>query len=372
MLVPFLDLKSQNDSVQKEISSSLDAVFDQSAFAGGPFVEKFEREFAEFCGSPHMIGVSSGTAALWIALKCLGVGDGDEVLTVPNSFIATAEAISLCGAVPVFVDVDENTYTMDPALVEQAITPRTRAVVPVHLYGRTADMDPILEIARKHDLIVVEDAAQAHGAEYKGRRAGSMGHAGCFSFYPGKNLGACGEAGAIATADPELADRMKAFRDHGQTQKYFHKTVGWNTRMDGIQGAILSVKLKRLEDWNSKRRTNARAYASLLREVYGVVPPAEAPYSEHVFHLYVARVGDRDGLVRSLREAGIACGIHYPVPIHRQEAYAHLGLPEGTFPVTEGYVREILSLPMYPELRFDQIEYVVDKVKAFTESAALV
>jgi dTDP-4-amino-4,6-dideoxygalactose transaminase len=366
MKVPFVDLKIQYECIRDEVAAALQKVLDTTAFAGGRFVEEFERNFASFCGCEFAVGVSSGTSALWLALQALGVGRGDEVVTVPNSFFATAEAISQCGAVPVFVDVDPATYTIDPALLEEAITPKTKAVVPVHLYGQTADMDPILAVARRHGLSVVEDACQAHGALYKGRRAGSMGDAGCFSFYPGKNLGAYGEAGAIVTDNPDLADRVRVLRDHGQSKKYYHALLGWNARMDGFQGAILSVKLKYLEKWNEARRAHARLYNELLASEEMLVLPQEADYATHIYHIFAIRHQERETLLEALKHKDIFCGIHYPVPIHLQEAYRFLGYGEGSFPAAEKCAREILSLPMFPELRIEQIEKVATEIRSFT------
>ena len=363
MKVPFLDLKAQYIELKDEIDGAIQGVLDRTAFAGGPFVEKFESEFAAYCQCPFACGVGSGTDALLFALMALGIGRGDEVITVPNSFIATAEAISYCGASPVFVDVDEHTQTMNPARLEAAITPKTKAVIPVHLFGQMADMDPIIEIAGRHGLSVVEDACQAHGAEYKGQRAGSMGDAGCFSFYPGKNLGAYGEAGAVTTGSEELAAKVRMLRDHGQPEKYRHSLIGWNGRMDGIQGAILSVKLKRLDEANDKRRSNAIEYDKLLAGVDGVSVPVERVSARHVYHIYAIRVQERDELMKKLQAAEIGCGIHYPIPIHFQEAYADLGLAAGAFPVVEQCARELLSLPMFPELTLDMIRFVADVVK---------
>ncbi|MEN8134265.1 MAG: DegT/DnrJ/EryC1/StrS family aminotransferase [Thermodesulfobacteriota bacterium] len=363
MKVPLLDLKHQYEIIQKEALAAIAKVLDSTSFAGGPFVEQFEKHFAEFCQCRYAVGVGSGTDALWIALRGLGVGKGDEVITVPNSFIATAEAISQCGAVPVFVDIDEKTYTLNPALLEAAITSRTKAIIPVHLYGQMADMDPIMSIAAKHGLQVIEDAAQAHGAEYKGRRAGSLGRAGCFSFYPGKNLGAYGEAGAVVTNDEKLAEQMRIFRDHGQQHKYHHTVIGWNSRMDGIQGAILDVKLKHLPLWNEARRKNAELYTTLLADMKGAVLPHEAEYARHVYHIYPVRLKNRDQVLSQLAEKSISCGIHYPVPIHLQQAYSGMGQDKGLFPVTEKYAREQLSLPMFPELTEQQISYVVEEMK---------
>ena len=365
MSIPFLNLKPQHQTLKKEILAALEEVLDSTAFAGGSFVTKFEEQFAPYCHTKYAVGVGNGTDALWFALLALGVGPGDEVITVPHTFIATAEAITYCGARPVFVDIDEATCTMDPKGIEKAITPRTKAIIPVHLYGQVADMDPILEIARKHKLPVIEDACQAHGAEYKGRRAGSIGDAGCFSFYPGKNLGACGEAGAVVTNNPELRAKIAMYRDHGQAKKYFHSVVGWNGRMDGFQGAILSIKLAHLPAWTDARRTHAAAYDELLANTHGVLTPIQAKYSRHVYHLYVIRVNDREGLISALGEQGITCGIHYPEPLHLQEAYRNLGYARGAFPVAERVASEIVSLPMYPELTRQDTKAVAAAVKAF-------
>ncbi|MEN6321046.1 MAG: DegT/DnrJ/EryC1/StrS family aminotransferase [Syntrophaceae bacterium] len=363
MNVPFLDLKAQYKTIKDEIHSAISEVMENTAFAGGPFVAKFENEFTSFCNCKHAIGVGNGTDALWLSLIALGVGSGDEVITVPNTFIATAEAITYCGAQPVFVDVDEKTYNMNPSLLEAAITPRTKAIIPVHIFGQPADMDPIMAIAKARGLFVVEDACQAHGAEYKGRKAGSMGNTGCFSFYPGKNLGAYGEAGAVVTNDDSLADKMRVFRDHGQAKKYYHSMIGWNARMDGIQGAVLGVKLKYLLDWNEARRKRAQEYNTMLSPLSDVIKPYAADYAKHVYHIYAIRVKERDRVMKFLSDKGISCGIHYPVPIHLQDAYSFLGLGQGSFPVAEKCASEFLSLPMYAELTSDQIAYVVETLK---------
>jgi len=363
MKVPFLDLKSQYVSMRWDIAGAIQRVLDQTAFAGGPFVAQFEQEFAQFCGTKRCIGVGSGTDALWLALLGLGVGPGDEVITVPDTFIATAEAITWCGAKPVFVDVDPVTFNMDPSKIEAAITPATKALIPVHLFGQTADMDPILEIARRRKLFVIEDACQAHGAEYKGRKAGSMGAAGCFSFYPGKNLGAYGEAGAVVTNDEALDKKIRMLRDHGQEKKYHHGAVGWNGRKDGIQGAILSVKLKRLSEWNESRRANAKAYNEALAGAPGISLPVEAPYGKHVYHLYAVRVKDRDAVIDALAKKEISCGIHYPVPLHLQDAYKPLGYAKGAFPAAEKAASEFISLPMFAELTREQIAYVASELR---------
>lgn len=363
MQVPFLDLRVHHEPLMGEFVDAFRQVTECSAFAGGPFVARFETEFAEFCKTQYALGVGSGTDALWLSLLALGVGPGDEVITAPNSFMATAEAISLCGARPVFVDVDEHRYTMDPAHLEAAITLRTQAIIPVHLFGEMADMDAIMAIARRHGTPVVEDACQAHGAEYKGRKAGSIGVAGCFSFYPGKNLGAFGEAGAITTEEPDLRSRVQVLRDHGQAAKYHHSHIGWNARMDGIQAAVLSVKLRRLTEANAARRRHAALYDQLLSEVLEVIRPTAAAHCRHVYHIYAVRVADRDGVMQRMAARGVNCAIHYPVPIHLQKAYGFLGLGPGSYPVAERCAREFLSLPMYPELRPEQVEFVVKTLK---------
>jgi len=346
-----------------ELIDAFCRVTESSAFAGGPFVARFESEFAAFCRTQYALGVGSGSDALWLSLLSLGVGQGDEVITTPNSFMATAEAISICGARPVFVDIDERTYTMDPAQLEQAITLRTQAIIPVHLFGHMADMDAIQAVAARYGTPVVEDACQAHGAGYKGRRAGSLGVVGCFSFYPGKNLGAFGEAGAVTTAEPELCSRVQALRDHGQAAKNLHDTIGWNARMDGIQAAVLSVKLRHLDAANEARRAHARLYDELLAEEPRVMRPWAAPYAQHVYHIYAVRVRDRDGVLQRMAAQGVNCAVHYPVPIHLQRAYGFLGMGPGSFPVAERCARELLSLPIYPELRADEVELVARTLK---------
>lgn len=363
--VPFLDLHTQYETIRDEIAAAIQQVLDSSEFVGGPFVERFEEEFAGFCGCRYAAGVSSGTSALWLTFLSLGIGPGDEVITVPNTFIATAEAISMCGARPVFVDVEEQSYTMNPALLEGAVTPRTKAVIPVHLFGQPADMDPIMEFSARHKLHVIEDACQAHGAQYRGRPAGSIGIAGCFSFYPGKNLGAYGEAGAVVTNDPELAKKIRTLRDHGQVRKYHHTMIGWNGRMDGIQGAILSVKQKYLSRWNEARRKNAALYDRLLAKTANISLPREMDYARHVYHIYAIRANNRDALQDFLAERGINCLIHYPLPIHLQDAYRSFGFEGGNFPISENCAGEFLSLPMYPELAGSQIEHVVREIGNF-------
>ena len=356
--VPFLDLNAHHAPLREEFDRAIAEVIDSGAFAGGPFVEKFEAEFATYCQACHAIGLGSGTEALWLSLLACGVGPGDEVITVPNTFMATAEAITYCSARPVFIDVDERTYTMDPAGLEKALTSKTKAIIPVHLFGQPADMDPILEFARKHGLFVIEDAAQAHGAEYKGQKAGTLGDAGCFSFYPGKNLGAFGEAGAVVTNNSELDAKIRILRDHGQIRKYRHTMVGWNCRMDGIQAAVLRVKLKRLENGNLLRRVHAQEYNRTLAGLEDMVRPLEADYARHVYHIYAIRVQTRDEVMWLLKEKGIECGVHYPVPVHLQKAYRHLGYEAGALPVAEQSALEFVSLPMFPELTEEQVATV--------------
>jgi dTDP-4-amino-4,6-dideoxygalactose transaminase len=361
--VPFLDLKAHHAPMLEEINGAIREVIDSAAFAGGPFVTRFEEDFAVYCDSKHAIGVGSGTEALWIVLLALGVGPGDEVITVPNSFMATAEAITYCGAKPVFVDVDERTYTMDAEGLDQVVTARTKAIIPVHLFGQPADMDPILEFARKQGLFVIEDAAQAHGAVYKGRRVGTLGDAACFSFYPGKNLGAFGEAGAVVTNSDELQQKVRILRDHGQIRKYHHTMVGWNGRMDGIQGAILRIKLRHLEKGNQLRRSHAAHYDAGLQGIAEVVTPFHAATVLHVYHVYAIRAQNRDEVMRFLEDRGVGCGTHYPVPIHRQEAYSSLGYERGAFPIAERCATQFVSLPMFPELTPVQVEAVIQGVK---------
>ncbi|MBN1106928.1 MAG: DegT/DnrJ/EryC1/StrS family aminotransferase [Deltaproteobacteria bacterium] len=374
MNVPFVDLKIQFKELEQEVMPMVRDAMANAAFIGGPQVTGFEAEFAAFCDSEYCAGVNSGTDALRFALMAAGVGPGDEVITVPNTFIATSESISQAGARPVFVDIDPTTYNLDPNKLEDYLkkhikggaskdTPRPRAVIPVHLYGQPADMDPILEVAARHGLAVIEDACQAHGALYKGRKAGSLGLVGCFSFYPGKNLGAYGEGGAIVTQDEGIANKIKMIRDHGQAQKYFHDMEGYNGRLDAIQAGILRIKLKRLEKWNEGRRRNAALYNELLAGLPGITLPKEAPYARHVYHLYVVLVDKRDAVQKSLGEKGIGTGLHYPQPLHLQKAYAHLGYKQGDFPVTESVAKKLLSLPMFPELTREQIEYVVQGIK---------
>lgn len=364
MRVPFVDLKAQYESIKKEITEAIGTVLQNTAYILGEQVELFEQEFASYCGVDFGVGVNSGTTALHLTLLASNVGPGDEVITVPNTFIATAEAISLTGAKPVFVDVEPDTYNIDVTKVEAAITRNTKAIIPVHLYGQPADMDPLLDIAHSNNLVVIEDSCQAHGAEYKGKKAGALGDAGCFSFYPSKNLGALGEGGFVATNNEKMADTVRVLRDHGQKRKSCHDIKGINGRLEGIQGAVLRAKLRKLEEWNNHRREKAFYYNRLLDKL-PVTTPSEAEYAKHVYHLYVIRAQNRAELSDWLSENSVATGIHYPIPIHLQKAYADLGHKAGDFPVVEEHVKEIVSLPMFPHISEDQVEYVVDTIRKF-------
>jgi dTDP-4-amino-4,6-dideoxygalactose transaminase len=357
-MIPFLDLKAQYREIKPEIDVAIARVLDDAQFVLGPEVMAFEERFASYCNVKHCIALNSGTSALHLALLAAGIGPGDEVITVSMTFVATAAAILYCGATPVFIDVDPDTWTMDPSLIEGVITPKTRAILPVHLHGLMADMDPIIEIARRHELVVIEDAAQSHGAEYKGRRAGSIGDVGCFSFYPGKNLGAYGEAGAIVSKNPELAQRVALLRDWGQESKYNHVLPGYNYRMDGIQGAVLNVKMEYIDGWTEARRVVASHYDRLLAKsrYKRPAPPANC---RHVYHVYAIELLRRDDVQNALHAAGIGTGIHYPVPVHLQKAYADLRYKRGDFPITEALADRFLSLPIYAELRPEQVAEVV-------------
>lgn len=361
MKVPFVDLKTQYQNIREEVLSELEKVCENTSFVLGPFVKNFEENFAKFIGTKYVIGLNSGTSADQLAIQAL-IQPGDEVITTSNTFIATSEAITAAGGKVVFVDIDEDSYNMDPSKLEASITSKTKVIVPVHLYGQPADMDPILEIARGKDIYIVEDAAQAHGALYKGKKAGNLSDAAAFSFYPGKNLGAYGEAGAIATNSEEIAEFVIKYRDHGSNEKYVHDFEGHNMRMEGFQGAVLNIKLKYLEKWIDARIKNASIYNELLSDVDGIVLPKTMPDRKHVYHLYVIRVKNRDKLQNYLHENGIASGFHYKFPLHSQKAYQYLGYKNGDFPVTERVMEEIISLPMYPELTRDKIEYVCEKI----------
>jgi len=366
MKVPFVDLKAHHRPIEADLTEAMARVLRNASFVQGPEVKAFEEAFASYLGVPHCVAVKSGTSALHLALLALGIGPGDEVITVAHTFIATSEAISAVGARPVFVDIDPVTYTMDPVQAENAITPRTRALLPVHLYGNPADMDALLAIARRHNLALVEDACQAHGAYYKGRMAGSLGTAGCFSFYPSKNLGSCGEGGAMVTNDDKLAQKVRMLREHGSVVKYEHAFPGYNFRMEGIQGAVLATKLKHLDSWNDQRRALAKRYHERLAG-QTVILPKETPNARHVYHLYVIQAEDRDALKQQLAQRGIETGLHYPIPLHLQEAYASLGYRAGDFPVTERVTQHILSLPMYPEMSLEMADYVADAVLECTQ-----
>jgi dTDP-4-amino-4,6-dideoxygalactose transaminase len=362
-MIPFVDLKAQYLSIKDEIDSAVLNVLESTQFVLGKEVVELEKEFATYCSAEHGIAVNTGTSALHIAMLTAGIGPGDEVITVPFTFVATVAAIVYTGATPVFVDIDPVSYTIDVTKIESAITERTKAILPVHLYGQPADMEPILEIAQRHGLTVIEDAAQAHGAEYKGQRVGSIGDIGCFSFYPGKNLGAYGEGGMAVTNNPEYANTMRMLRDWGQEHRYHHVLKGYNYRMDGIQGAILRVKLRYIEAWTEARRTHAAQYDALLAES-NLKTPTAMPYSRHVYHVYAVRTSDRTTLQQKLGEQGIQTGIHYPIPVHLQPAYADLGYKLGDFPHSEAASREVLSLPMYPELASSAIDEIAATVLA--------
>lgn len=394
--IPFLDLVTPHSELKDELTAVFEHALETAGFIGGPMVEDFERTFARYCDTQHCVGVGSGTDALRFALMAGGVGPDDAVITVPNTFIATAEAISQCGALPRFVDVDKRTYNMDVnrlaayladecfrndsngKLVDEQTGRRVKAIVPVHLYGQMADMDPILELAERYNLLVIEDACQAHGAEYFSRRdnrckqAGSMGRAAAFSFYPGKNLGACGEAGAVTTNDAELAQKVRMLRDHGQAQKYYHEVEGYNGRLDSIQAGILGIKLRHLTAWNERRRECASRYQALLGAAAERVKlPFEPSWSKAVFHLYVIQVQNREQLQKHLGEAGIGTGIHYPIPLHLQEAYKNLGYRHGDFPVTEEAASHILSLPMFAGLSAAQQDRIAQKVLDFVGAESI-
>lgn len=360
-MIPVLDLQAQINALRPELDAAVAAVLDGGQFILGPHVESFERRFAEYCATPHAVAVNSGTASLYMALVAAGIGRGDEVITVPMTFIATAAAIELAGAKPVFVDIDPGRWTMDPARIEAAITPRTKALLPVHLYGQMADMDEIMAIARIHQLVVIEDACQAHGAELAGRRAGSLGHMGCFSFYPGKNLGALGEGGAVVTTSDELAKRLRMLRNWGQDGKYNHVLKGLNARMDGIQGAVLSVKMNYIEAWTEARQARAALYDRLLADLPVRLPSVPAN-ARHARHCYSLCVDDRDRVCERLEADGIATAIHYPIPLHLQPAYADLGYAKGDFPVAEALAATTLSLPLYPELSEADVREVANSL----------
>lgn len=370
-MIPLVDLKKQYESIKSEIDDAIADVVQSCQFILGDQVESFEADFAAYCQTKFAFGVNSGTSALHLALLAAAVGPGDEVITASYTFVATAAAICYTGAKPVFVDIDPRTCNIDPAKIEAAITPNTKVIMPVHLYGSCADMDPIINIARKHNLLVIEDAAQAHGAEYKQRRAGSMGELACFSFYPGKNLGAYGEAGAVVTNNEKYVELIKQLRDQGQSKKYYHERIGYNYRMEGMQGAILGVKLRHLDDWNLARRKHAATYARELADT-GLRLIEEPPDSKSVYHVFSVFTEQRDDLRQHLQAAGISTGIHYPIPVHLQRGFLHLGYRAGDLPHTERACKEVLSLPMYPELTSEALMQVADSVRQFCRQSVAV
>ena len=370
MTVPFVDLQAQYRAIKAEVDEAIARVVENATFILGREVEAFEEAFADYLGARFCVGVSNGTAAIQLAVTACGLGAGDEVLVPANSFFATAEAVSTAGATPVFVDADPVSYTIDVNRIEAAITGRTRAIIPVHLYGQPADLDSIFDLAARHNLSVIEDAAQAHGALYKGRRVGALGRANCFSFYPGKNLGAYGEGGAVVTNDAEVARRVRQLRDHGSERKYQHEIIGYNFRLEAIQGAVLNVKLKYLDGWNDLRRAHAARYGELLADLDGgaLMLPRESADVRHIYHLYVVQTPAREALQKHLSAAGIQTGIHYPVPIHLQPAYDFLGHRAGDFPAAERQAARVLSLPMFPELTDEQLAEVAGAIQSFAGS----
>lgn len=364
MKVPYFDLKMQTSAIRGELERAIATQLDDCSFCLGPAVERFEKNFAAYCDAPHAVGFNSGTSALHVALRILNAKPGDEVITTPMTFVATSWAIVYTGAVPVFVDVDPLTANLDPAKVEAAITPRTIAVMPVHLYGQPCDLDPLLEICRKHSLPLIEDAAQAHGARYKGRKIGTFGAMSGFSFYPGKNLGACGEAGALVTSSAEYAKRAKALREHGSTQRYYHDEIGYNYRMEGIQGAVLEVKLKHLDAWTKRRREIAHRYHEKLKGL-PLTLPVEPDYAESVYHLYVIRHPERDKIKDHLTKCDVGSALHYPLPVHLQRCFDYLGHKKGDFPGAELIADQCLSLPIYPELTDEQVDFAADSLRSY-------
>ncbi len=365
MNIPFVDLKTQYRSLKDEIDNAIAKILENSAFIGGAAVENFEREFARFCGAAHCVGVGNGTDAIYLTLKCLGIGAGDEVITAANSFIATSEAITQAGAQVVFCDIDPLTYLIDPEQIARNITPQTKAIIPVHLYGRVVDMDSISQIARQHKLFIIEDAAQAHGAVYGSKRVGALGDAACFSFFPGKNLGAYGDGGGVVTNNPDLAKKVRMFKNHGRIGKYDHEFEGVNSRLDGLQAAVLAVKLRYLEEWSQKRLAHAELYNERLAGINDLVCPQIPTDSTHVFHLYVIRTTRRDDLKAYLGAKGIATGVHYPIALPNLQAYRYLGFTKEDFPIASKYQDTILSLPMFPELSEVQIDYVTSAIQSY-------
>jgi dTDP-4-amino-4,6-dideoxygalactose transaminase len=370
MSIPLIDLKAQYQTIKTEIDGAIERVVSNAGFIGGSEVKEFEKEFAAYCEAKACVGVGNGTDALYITLRALGVGAGDEVITVAHTFIATSEAISQVGAKPVFVDVEPDTLLISPDAVEAAITPQTKAIIAVHIYGQPCDMDRLMAIAEKHNLKVVEDAAQAHGARWHGRRVGSLGHIACFSFYPGKNLGAYGDGGAVVSNDETLIQRVRMLANHGRLEKYTHQIEGVNSRLDSLQAAILRVKLPYLDKWNSARNQFAQVYMQSLQDT-GVGLPIIRPEAESGWHLFVIRVKDRDALQQFLKERGIDTGVHYPIPLHRQQAYEYLQVAAGSLPITETAAREIVSLPLYAELTDDMVQQVIEGVLAFVQQSTV-
>jgi len=365
MQVPFLDLKANYLPLKEQILREIEEVLDNTAYILGPKVKSFEERFAAAHDVSHCLAVSSGTDGNHLALWALGVGHGDEVIIPANTFIATAWGATLCGATPVFVDCEADSYNIDPSKVEEKITSKTKAIVAVHLYGQPADLDSLREIAKRHNIALVEDAAQAHLAEYKGNKIGGLGDICSFSFYPGKNLGAYGEGGAVTTNSDELNEKVKRYREHGSVKKYYHEVLGHNYRMEALQGAVLGVKMNHIAEWTEKRRAIAEKYRQLLGDISEITLPAEMPYAKHVYHLYVIQTEKRDELQSFLNENGVATGLHYPLPLHMQECFKNLGYKEGDFPVTEKLASHCLSLPMFPEMTEEQIQYVANTIKKF-------
>ena len=365
MKVTLVDLVAQYKTIKEEMDAAIHAVLDSGHFILGEANQELEKNLAEYLGVKHALGCASGTDALQLAMMAYGFERGDEIITVPMTFVATVEVMVLLGLKPVFVDIDPKTYNIDPNQIEAKISPRTRAIVPVHLYGQAAEMDAIMDIARRHNLKVIEDGAQAFGARYKGKKVCAIGDVGCTSFFPGKNLGAYGDGGAVFTNDDDLAEKIRMIRVHGSASKYQHVTLGINSRLDSIQAAVVNVKLRYIDGWNAKRREHAARYTELLSDLDGVVFPYTEPHNEHIFHQYTLLVEDRDGLRSFLAEKGVATGIHYPIPLHLQPAYRNLGYKEGDFPVSERIASKVISLPMYPELPREHQDYVVEQIRAF-------
>lgn len=368
MRIPLVDLKRQYLSIKDEIDRAISRVIDNSSFILGEEVSSFEQDFARFCQVKYAVGTSSGTAALRLALVCLGMARGDEVVTTPFTFIATAESIIQVGARPVFVDIEEDTYNLDVGKVERAITKKTKAIIPVHLYGHPVDLDPLIEIAKKYKISIIEDACQAHGALYKAKRVGSIGDVGCFSFYPGKNLGCYGDGGILVTDNKEIYEKARLLRDHGRSDKYTHILHGYNFRLDALQAAILKVKLRYLDQWNDKRRKNAKFYNDKLNTLHTVVKPVEKDYAKHVYHLYAIRTKERDKLKSFLKQNGVDSGIHYPIPLHKQPVYADVKLYRDKLPISENHSEQVLSLPMFAELEKSQIEKICGLILEFPKA----